>query len=121
MDNFIYTDDYIDAVESKISNSLNITIIKRFPEDTWNISDAMRIITSPELELAIINKIDSISLMEISLLHFMCKKILVTTNSVNTYPAIARTVDYIDVSCTFMSEDNNFIQWYKLWKDGQWN
>lgn len=112
----IYTDCCLDRLEKQIALETGCYVVKRMPDDTWNVNDAMSIITNPFVELAVINKIDSISLMEISLLHFMAKPILVTTKSIESYPAVEKAVDHIDVNCCLLSDFNSFISWYKNWK-----
>jgi hypothetical protein len=116
----IYTDVCSDELEAKIAEETGTIVIRRIPEDKWNVVDTMGVITTPAIELAVINRLDSISLMEISLLHFLCKPILVTSETINQYPAVANTVDYIDGQCSLVHDYSSFISWYKLWKDGRW-
>jgi len=112
----IYTDSCLSKCECEIEKEFGIKIIKRIDSTLWNINDAMRIITIPEVSLAVINQLDEISIMEISLLNFMCKPILVTTRLISEYPVISRTVDFIDSSCNLLLSDNNFIRWFRSWR-----
>jgi hypothetical protein len=79
----------------------------------WSLCETMRILTLPGLTLAVINKLDEVSIMEIALLNFLCKPILVTNKAIAEFEVVSRTVDYIDTDCNFMSENNNFISWYR--------
>lgn len=120
-DVLIYTDCCSEFMEKEIAKETGSSIIKRMNESDWSINNTMSIITIPQIELAIINKLDSVSLMEISLLNFMCKPILVTTETINQYPLVYNSVDYVDGQCSLIRETNSFIKWYKGWKEGLWN
>ena len=109
----IYTDDCSNIVQKKIKSELNLDVLKRLDSDQWNINDAIRIITEPSISLVVINNLDEISLMEISLLAFLCKPILISSKSITEYPAVIKTVNWIDNSCDITKEYNNFISWYK--------
>lgn len=119
-DNLIYTDLCSKSNEDAIRKHTGRNIVKRMNKDEWNVNEAMRIITDPFVELAVINKLDVISLMEISLFHFMSKPILVTTETINMYPAAVKTVDYIDGACSLIQDYNSFISWYSAWKENRW-
>ncbi len=117
----IYTDNCLETTEQEIASKTGALIVKRLSEDTWTVNDTLRIVTNPFLVLAVINRLDATSLMEISLLHFMCKPILVTTNSINVYPTVVRTTDHIDCRCNLMVPNNTFISWFTHWKgDNLW-
>lgn len=117
----IYTDICSEKIEKELAAEAGALIVKRMSDDTWTVNESMRIITDPSLELAVINRLDSISLMEISLLHFMAKPILVTTETISNYPAVVRAVDYIDGQCSLVQDHSSFISWYSAWKEGTWN
>ena len=112
-DLMIYTDDCSYQIENRIKNELNLVVVKRLDEKSWNVNDSMRIITDPRLSLAVINVIDEISLMEIGLLNFLCKPILITSKSIMEYPAVLNTVNWTDPNCNLKDTESNFIAWYK--------
>ena len=111
----IYTDYCSEDTASKIERELGRLILLRMNEKVWNVSDATRVITDPRLELAVINRLDEISMMEIALLNFMCKPILITARAIVEYPVIERTVDHIDPNCNLRDPANTFIPWFRYW------
>lgn len=113
----IYTDYCSEDMERRILTELKKEVILRMPDNTWNICDAMRLITEPRMELAVINRLDEIAIMEISLLSFMCKPILVTAKAIREYPIIESTVDYVDSFANLRDPANIFIPWFKLWSE----
>jgi len=115
MERFIYVDDCNPIVEAKILSDLGFQVVRRLPEKTWNVNDVMTIITDPGLILAVVNQIDEASLMEISLLHFMCKPILVTHRAIKEYPLVERTVDFIDYTSNLKDPASNFTTWFNWW------
>jgi len=114
MDNqFIYTDICCDELITKIKNDLNLDVVKSISRDSWSLNDAMSIITNPNLILAVINKIDEVTVLEMSMLHFMCKPILVTDRTILNYPIIHnKIINYVDSSFNLKSYDNSFIEWF---------
>lgn len=112
---FIYTDSCCSEIEQKVLKELNLRVVKTFGQETWSVNEAMIIITDPQLRLTVINQLDYLTVMEIALLNFMCKKILVTTKTINEYPVILRSVDFVDTYCDLTSEDSQFITWYKTY------
>jgi hypothetical protein len=111
--NLIYIDDCSMDQANQIKKTLNVDVVLRLPNDKWNINDAMSIIMTPSINLAIINSIDEIAVMEMTLLHFMCKPILVTTKTIKNYKTLERTVvDYIEPSCNLNNLNNTFFSWY---------
>lgn len=113
----IYVDNCNSEIELKIKAELNLSVVTRLDEKNWSVNDAMAIITDPTVILAVINQIDAISLMEIALLHFMCKPILVTHQAIKEYPAVERSVDFIDYTSNMKDLSSNFITWFKWWKN----
>jgi hypothetical protein len=116
----IYTDSCLQLVSDKIHSELNETIVRRINSTSiggenskWSINEAMALITIPQITLAVINKLDEMSIMEIALLSFMCKPILVTDKAIKEFSIVSETVDFIDDSCNLMTEPNNFISWYR--------
>jgi len=108
----IYTDSCCITMMTEIKEKLNLEVLLRMNTDEWTLYDSMRIITDPELKLAVINTIDDISIMEIAMLNFLCKPIIVTTNAINEYNALIKTVTFIDINCNITNSKNNFISWY---------
>ena len=117
MNNIIYVDDCHIDVEKKILSSLNLVIVRRLSKEAWNINDAMAIITDPYLILAVINQIDEAGLMEIALLHFMCKPILVTHKAIEEYPLVEKCIDYIDYTSNLKNPSSTFDTWFKWWEE----
>jgi len=117
----IYTDCCLNAVETKILSELGIRVIRRMDgsvlgqgaSSEWSVNEAMKILTIPSITLAVINRLDEISIMEVALLNFMCKPILITNKAVSEYDTVLKTADYIDVDCNLMNEQNNFVTWYR--------
>jgi len=112
----IYTDDCHPNIEKLIHYELGLDIVRQLNDSTWNINDAMAIITDPGLILAVINQLNEITLMEIALLHFMCKPILITHRAIEEYPILERCVDFIDYTCNLKDLNSNFITWFKWWE-----
>ena len=115
----IYTDMCSEELEHQITKEIGVRIIRRMTTDTWSVNDTMGVITTPSLILAVINRLDTISLMEISLLNFMCKPILVTTETINHYPVVYNSVDFVDSQCSLVREYSSFLSWYSLWIKGR--
>lgn len=116
----IYTDSCLNSVAEKIRIELNETVVQRIgssPFDKelskWSINEAMALITLPQVSLAVINKLDEISIMEIALLSFMCKPVLVTDKAIQEFSAVGETIDYVGTDCSLLTEQNNFISWYR--------
>lgn len=113
----IYTDVCDSETERRILEELKRDVVYRLPDKNWNVNDTLGVIADPRIELAVINNIDEISIMEIALLHMLCKPILLTARASTEYKILGRTVDHIDVGANLRHSSNNFIKWYKLWKD----
>lgn len=117
--NLVYTDSCSEELIDSIKNELNLDIVLRLKREDWSVNDTMSIITLPSLTLAVINSIDEISVMEVGLLNFMCKPILITANSIGAYPILERSVDYVDKNANLTSKDSNFVSWYKAIMEGK--
>ena len=111
----IYTDHCNKDSEDKIKKELGMLVLKQMPKETWNINDALTVLTTPKIKLAVFNVIDDVTIMEIGLLSFLAKPILVTHNSIKEYPVLERTVTHIDVESNLRFDRNNFIKWYNLY------
>lgn len=118
--NILYTDICCPEMVEIIKDELGLDVVQRFKKEHWSVIEAMSFITAPNLVLSVVNTIDEISVMEISLLTFMCKPILVTASSISSYPVIERTVDYVDKNANLKDENSNFISWYRAVVEGQW-
>lgn len=112
MQKVIYTDRCDPVVEDRIQAELGLLVVRRMPDDKWNIQDSSRIITDPRIVLAVINEIDEVSLMEIGLLLFLCKPILVTDKAVQEYNILSREVNFTEPSCSLKEVHTSFISWY---------
>ena len=111
--NLIYSDSCNSLLQEQIKKELGYDILLMYSNENWNINDSMTLITCPDIKLAVINVINEITIMEIALLHFLCKPILVTHNAIKEYPVLGRTVNYIDTMCNLRSKDSVFIQWFR--------
>lgn len=113
----IYTDKCSKENINIIKSQLNTDILLRLDIDKWNINEAISIVTLPKIELAIFNSIDELTVIEMGLLAFMCKPILITCKSINNFKQLKnKIVNYIDFSCNLTLPNNNFINWYRKWK-----
>jgi len=117
MDRIIYTDDCNPFIEKQIYSELGLPIVRRLSDKNWNVNDAMAIITDPNLILAVVNQIDEASLMEIALLHFMCKPILVTHKAIEEYPLVERSIDFIDYTSNLKDPASTFTTWFNWWEN----
>jgi hypothetical protein len=106
MNNLLYTDfcsDYniIQSIDSKV----------------WTLNDSLNIIMLPEIKIAVINVINEISVIEMGLLHFMCRPILITSLSISNYPILQnKIIDFTSHSSDLRSNTSTFIDWYKSWE-----
>jgi hypothetical protein len=118
MNNLIYTDSCNNSNKTKIKTELGMDVISGIDPKLWNLSDALSIIMTPSIELAVFNVISEITVIEMALLNFMGKPILVTARRVDLdYPILAtKIIDYINFLCDLRNEDSIFINWYKGWK-----
>lgn len=89
----------------------------RIPDEKWNVNDCLGVVADPRIELAIVNNITEVSIMEIALLHMLCKPILLTARAAVEYEVLSRTADHVDPGANLRNPKNTFISWYKLWKD----
>lgn len=117
--NIVYTDSCSKELVELIKTKLNLDVVLRLEKNAWSVNDTMRIVTLPSLKLAVINTIDEISVMEVGLLTFMCKPILITASSIGAYPVLEQSVDYIDKSANLISKNSNFISWYRTIMEGK--
>lgn len=116
----IYTDSCIQQIEDKVQSELMLSIIRRPDEESWDIWGASRILTDPKIVLAVFNTLDEMSIMEIGLLLFMCKRVMITDKAVTEYKTLAKQVDFIEPTCSLKDPNSAFISWYnyteKQWK-----
>lgn len=117
MEPFIYVDTCHEEMERKIFYELGIPLVRRMKESQWSVNEMMSIATDPRLKLAVLNKIDDIAIMEVALLHFMCKPTLITHQAIEAYPALERAVDYIDYASNLKDASSQFIKWYSWWEN----
>jgi len=108
---FIFCDKCLPSVKQEIENKLYLDVITRNIDD-WSIEYISSVITSPLLKVIVINNIDEVSISEIALASFMCKKILVTTKAINEYPLIYNMVSDTEPGCNFMLNNCSFVNWY---------
>lgn len=113
----IYTDVCDSDTERRIIEELHRDVVYRLPDENWNVNDALGVVADPRIELAVVNIIDEVSIMEIALLHMLCKPILLTARAAAEYQILSRTADHIEIGANLRHPSNTFIKWYKLWKD----
>jgi hypothetical protein len=117
MDNIIYTDSCNSKLIEDVKNQLGMDIVLGLDPTLWSLSDALGLIMVPSIKLAVINSISEITVIEMGLLHFMCKPILVTTPNIKDYPILLnKIVDFSDFNCDLRNENSKFIDWYKSWE-----
>lgn len=109
----IYTDSCYPLCEKNIITELKVIFYKRFVPEQWSINQILSIFPDPRLKIIVINNINEAAIMEIAIANFLCKKILVTTEAIKSYPLLTKTVDYIDYNCNLNNPNNNFISWFK--------
>ena len=117
--NLIYTDICNPGLEDCIRTELGLYVVRQISEDQWNIQDSSRILTDPSIAMCVISRISEISLMEIGLLLFLCKPILIADPRIYEYEILSKQVDYIDSACNLKEQTSNFISWYK-YMEQQW-
>lgn len=119
MRKIIYTDKCNQLVEEKIKSELGLEVVKRVNDEDWNIQTAAKILTDPSISLAVFNTLDEISLLEIGLLLFLCRPILITDKSAAEYKIISQQVNFIDTSCNLKEPQTSFLTWYN-YTEKQW-
>lgn len=117
MEQFIYVDSCHEDIEKKILAEIKLPIVRRMKESTWSINEMLAIATDPRLKLAVLNHIDEIAIMEVTLLNFMCKPILITHSAILAYPALERAVDFVDFNSNLDEQSSQFIKWYRWWEN----
>ena len=117
----IYVDQCDPILEQAITKATGVSIIKRVNISTWTINYAIATVTEPRIMLAVINHINDIAMMEISLLHFMCKPILITHPAIQEYDAVLKTIDYINYDSNMTKKESTFIKWFTQWRQGNEN
>lgn len=114
MNNIIYTDSCPNEECEKIKEALGIEVIRMASDEDWDINMAMNLITIPNIELAVINIINEKTIIEMGLLSFMCKKLLVTTREITKYHILfKKVVDYYNTSSDIRNNSDKFIDWYR--------
>jgi hypothetical protein len=109
--NFVYTDGCSEASKKVILNSLGLRVIVR--EDTlWDLGYISSLITNPSLSIVVLRAIDERSIAEITMAAFMCKPILITTDSIKEYTHIYPFVSDVEAGADLDTDNNTFIHWY---------
>jgi hypothetical protein len=117
MNNLLYTDICCSEMMEKIKGELSLDVVLGLDPKTWTLSDSLNLIMLPSIKLAVINSINEITVIEMGLLHFMCKPIMVTSTHIKDYPTLEkRIIDYIEPKCDLRIDKPNFIEWYKNWE-----
>jgi hypothetical protein len=114
MNNLIYTDACCDKLRYEVKKQLGMDIILGIDPKTWTINDSLSIIMLPAISLAVINSINEITVLEMSLLAFMSKPILITSPNIKDYPVINKKIaNYVVYNCDLRKNDSQFIEWFK--------
>jgi hypothetical protein len=106
-------------VEDKIQSELHLSVVKRVPDLNWNIQIAAQTLTDPRIVLAVFNNLDEISLLEIGLLLFLCRPILITDRCIEEYKILMQQVNFVETSCNLKEPSNVFVSWY-TYMEKQW-
>ncbi|MCK9429004.1 MAG: hypothetical protein M0R17_03200 [Candidatus Omnitrophica bacterium] len=113
LNNLIYTDSCCDVIKAKIKDRLHLDILLGLDLSTWTLNDSLNIIMIPNIKLAVINSINEVTVIEMGLLNFMCKPILVTSKNIKNYPTLEkRIINYVDYQSDLRINDSQFIEWY---------
>jgi len=114
MNNLIYTDSCSESNKLKIKSELGLEVINGIDPKIWTLSDAISVLMLPSVRMAVINVISEITVLEMAILNFMCKPILITSRSITSYPVLEHhIVDDICFECDLRSDSSTFIKWYK--------
>jgi hypothetical protein len=117
MNNLIYTDACSELNKKRIKDELGLEVIQGIEKNLWNLNDSLSVIMLPNIKMAVINIINEITVIEMGLLYFMCKPILVTAPTIKDYPVLATKIaSYLRVDCDLRFEKTSFIDWYKSWE-----
>ena len=117
MNNLVYTDMCSELNKKRIKEELGLEVIQGIEPKLWNLNDSLSIIMLPNIILAVINIINEISVIEMGLLYFMCKPILVTAPTIKDYPILnTKIASYVNTRCDLRLEQTSFIDWYKSWE-----
>lgn len=109
----IYTDICHDNIKIEIKKRLEMDVILGIDPKIWTINDALSIIMTPSIKLAVINTINETTVMEMGLLCFMSKPILITAPTIKDYPVLEKKIaSYIRCECDLRNENSEFIDWY---------
>ena len=112
MQKIIYADHCNPLVSDKIKSELNLEVVRRLPNESWTIQESTRLITDPSIVLAVISTLDEISLLEIGILLFLCKPVLIADKVVEEYELLGKQVDFIDPGCNLKEVNNTFTSWF---------
>lgn len=113
MQKLIYTDRCNSQVAEKIQSELNLRVIERVKDSEWAIQKVAGVLTDPSIVLAVFNNLDEISLLEIGLLLFLCRPILITDSAAKEYTTLIRQVEFVEPSCNLKDQQSLFVSWYK--------
>jgi len=109
---YIYTDKADDYIIQDITKELgNVSFIIR-DKDKWNIRYITGLIMDPNVEILVIHEINELSIAEIALASFMCKRILCISNTIKEYPKIYDMVTDLQPGCNLNVNNTSFIHWY---------
>jgi len=114
--NIVYVDSANDSIIEKLEKeNPDIQFIIR-DKDNWNIKYIVNLIMDPNLVAIVIHDINELSIAEITLASFMCKKILCITQTIKEYDKIIDMVTDIQPGCNLNINNNSFIHWYNTIK-----
>jgi hypothetical protein len=113
MEKLIYVDTCSEKTEQDIKQELSLSVVRQIPEQEWNVSDSSKIITDPAIVLAVFSRLSEASIMEIGLLLFLCKPLLIADPRANEYELVSKQANYVDPTCNLKETINVFVNWFK--------
>jgi hypothetical protein len=105
---YIYTDSCLDKYRAMIKDKFGIEVIPR--NAAWNLNSFMTLANS--IGLVVVNHINDISIVELTVANIFCIPSLVTSVSINSYPVLKDIADTCDTSLSLISPESAFIEWF---------
>jgi len=113
MKRILYTDFCHDNIRRDIEEDLNLEVIVRNKEK-WNLQYIISILTNPMTTLVVINDITEMSIAEMTLGIFMCKKVLVTNPCIKEYNGLLDFYSDLEPSCSLKEIKSSFKTWFNF-------
>jgi len=110
---YIYTDKANSDIVEGICEELSAVEIIVRDDKNWNIRYITGLIMDPNIKVIVIHDINDLSIAEITLASFMCKKILCITNTIKEYPKLLEMITDLQPGCNLTINNNSFTHWYE--------